>query len=79
METNKNKVLETAENKYLKEAEGILVSYGMGNLMYDVYDFYDLEESVDIVKETMIRYQSAYSKLKKAEKRYLDEVNSINK
>lgn len=76
-----NKIMETAKEKFLKEVEGILNDNGLEELMDEIIDddISDVLWNVEDLKGESRYYQSAYSKLKEAERSYYNEVNNINK
>lgn len=90
MDTNNNKVMETAKDKFLKKVEGILKTYYLeafmdeieGDELGDIYA--DIECLMDDArksnnKDALADLKVAYVDLQEAERSYCDEVNSINK
>ena len=90
MNTNNNKVMETAKDKFLKKVEDILKTYCLeafmdeieGDELGDIYA--DIECLMDDAKESnnkdaLADLKAAYKELQRAERSYSDEVRSINK
>ena len=90
MNTNNNKVIETAKDKFLKKVEDILKTYCLeafmdeieGDELGDIYA--DIECLMDDAKESnnkdaLADLTAAYKELQRAERSYSDEVRSINK
>ena len=90
MNTNKNKVMETAKDKFLKKVEDTLKTYCLEELKDEIIgdelgDIYaDIECLMDDAKESnnkdaLADLTAAYKELQRAERSYSDEVRSINK
>ena len=90
MNTNNNKVMETAKDKFLKKVEDILKTYCLeafmdeieGDELGDIYA--DIECLMDDAKESnnkdaLTDLKVAYVDLQEAERSYYNEVNCINK
>lgn len=92
MKATNSKVMDKTclKKKFLKEVEGILEIYCLEYLMDEVEDddigdvYANLEILMDDTRKSKDKagledLTDAYEELKRAERRYCDEVNSINK
>lgn len=90
MNTNNNKVMETAKDKFLKKVEDILKTYCLeafmdeieGDELGDIYA--DIECLMDDARkcndrDALADLKVAYVDLQEAERSYYNEVDSINK
>lgn len=90
MNTNNNKIMETAKDKFLKKVEDILKTYCLeafmdeieGDELGDIYS--DIECLMDDArksnnKDALADLKVAYVDLQEAERSYYNEVNSNNK